>query len=49
MSDQTQQDRSPEAVAARLGAPVAPAAPVPVAGGELGLSASVTIQYEISE
>lgn len=27
----------------------AAAAPVPVAGGELGLSASVTIQYEISE
>ncbi|HMS96823.1 MAG TPA: SIMPL domain-containing protein [Tabrizicola sp.] len=27
----------------------AASAPVPVAGGELGLSASVTIQYEISE
>jgi len=28
---------------------MAAAAPVPVAGGELGLSASVTIQYELSE
>lgn len=35
MSDQTQQDRSPEAVAARLGAPVAPApqAPAPADTG----------------